>query len=47
MYKAKRSSKECKRCLFNVSKIDISAISGQRPSSLIINFKQVIKSFLV
>ena len=43
MCKTKRSSKDCKRFLFIVSKIDI--IVGQRPSSLIINFEQVIKSF--
>ena len=47
MCRAKCSRKDCKRCLLIVSKIGIICYIGQRPSSLIINFKQVIKSFLV
>ena len=39
MCKTKRSSKDCNRCLFNVA--------GERVSSFIINFEQVIKPFLV
>ena len=47
MYKIKRSSKDSVRCLFNVSKIGIIwYLVGQYLSSLIINFEQVIKSFL-
>ena len=45
MCETKRSSK-CKRCLFIISKIDF-IWSSQRPSSLIINFEQFIKSLLV
>ena len=48
MCKTKRSSK-CKRCLFIIIKIGIAQVHlvGQSASSLIANFEQVIKSFLV
>ena len=47
MYKTKHSNKDCNRCLFVVSKIDFSDLIGEGASSLIINFGQVIKPFLV
>ena len=34
------------QCLFNVSNLDITWLS-ERPSLFIINFEQVMKSFLV
>ena len=42
-----RCSKDCNRCLFVVSKIDILWSSWRTASSLNINFEQVIKPFLV
>ena len=45
--KTKYSSKDCNRCLFVVSKIDILWSSWRTASSLNINFEQVIKPFLV
>ena len=46
MCKTKHISK-CKPCLFIISKIDIFDLVEQSPSSLIINFEQVIKPFSV
>ena len=46
MYKTKHSSKDCNRCLSIASKIDI-LWSSRKTREFIINFKQVIKSFLV
>ena len=41
-------NKKHKWWLFNISKIDIAYnLAGKPPSSLIINFEQVTKSFLV
>ena len=47
MCKIKHSSKDCNRSLFIVNKIDISDLVGKRLSSIIINFEQVMKPFLV
>ena len=48
MCKTKHSSKDCNRCFFIVSKIDIfSDLVRELASSLIINFEQVIEPFLV
>ena len=47
MCKTKYSPKDCNRCLYIVSKIDILYLVGKRPSSLIINFEHTVKLFLV
>ena len=47
MCKTKHSSEDCNRYLFIVSKIDILWSFRELASSLIINFEQVIKPFLV
>ena len=47
MCKTKHSSKDCNRCLLIVSKKTFSDLVGEPASSLIINFEQVIESFVV
>ena len=43
----KHSIKDCNRCSFIVSKIEVSDLVGEHPSPLIINFEQNIEPFLV